>query len=744
MGILDKRVPAVYVEIEDKSYVGPTLDLPRPAYTVIISDRGPANMVTEITSWNEFLTLFGPPNIDKTGQAHYLCYQHLKYSNKLYVTRVCTEDATYANATIKYNHPAGSSQKIFGNFTFTNGSNVVECSDPESMDNIGIGDKIYHPADSPDFSLKVIDKITNNQTNTYQMILESEYQGSSGTVEYLYIFYDGTILINGNFNFNNGSNLVTVDNYTLLEGIEVGDWIYSDSDDHSKARQIIDINYYEGELILDDGYAGTTIIGPARIYRPFTMVYLKNINSPDEFDPADTDNVFTFYSYGPGSWYNSLFIKGVRNVDYETLYIDDLGNPLYKYAFMDLYIYEVQSDYSLKLIDGPYLVSFIRTTKEGDVVRNIVTGEELYIETVINSKSRIIQCKSALGADVLLNSDDAELKRLQIMTMFSEGRILKLNTLGREGFRLRNGSDGSQYNSQGRLDLSSNVILRGKVIQAFNGTLRSKDGSVENITQSIYPWFTFSYVYSGGYDAIVQNAARELVDIREDCLLLADTGRFETTPNGDERNRIIDVPWNTPHAMIYTQYRTFDDPFTGKRFYITPVYDAIECHLLTDANYWLSEPVAGIEKGALRRPAVLAYRPNLTKTGDLIDRELNPTIIEPEGVYIISQLTTYKRLSILKRAHVVKFIHYLRHTIPTILKDILQRKATMFWVTEARTRVENFMRKFLDQGDFSKYASIKSFTVDVEFDDVTSELIVLIKMTPIRAIERIIVRIVVY
>lgn len=745
MGSIDKRVPAVYIDIEDRSYAGPTIEQERPAYTVIICDRGPANRVVEVTSWSEFVTLFGEPNIDKTGQAHYLCYQHLKYSNKLYVTRVIDEKCTYANVAIKYNPPGGSSQKYFGDYTFTNDSNIVICGNPESLDNINIGDKVYAPTDSPTFALKVINKVSDPSTNTYQLVLEGPYQGSTlNNAEYIFVFFDGAVLRTGDFNFANGSNIVTVTDYNLLDGIHIGQWIYSDNDDHTYARQIIDVEYYEGRLILDAEYAGSTTTSNARIYTPFSLISLKNINSPDEISSSDTDNLWTFYSYGPGSWYNSIYIKGVRNIDYETLYIDDDGNPLYKYAFMDLYIYEIKPDGSQKLIDGPYLVSLIRTTKNGDVLRNIVTGEELYIETVINRNSKIVQCKGALGTDVLLNSPDDELKRLQVMSLFSEGTILKLNTIGLEGFTLKNGSDGNQYNSFGRLDLTTNVRLRGKVMQAFNGTLQSEDGSVENIKQSIYPWFRFSYVYSGGYDAVVQNAARELVEAREDCLLLADTGRFETSPDADIRNRLIDVPWNTMHAMIYTQYRTFDDPFTGKRFYITPVYDAIECHLKTDAMYWVSEPVANIEKGAVSRPTTLAYRPNLTKTGDLIDEELNPTIVEPEGVYFITQLTTYKRLSILKRAHVAKFIHYLRFALPSILKDILQRKATRYWLNEAENRVNNFMRRFLDQGDFSRYASIKSFTATVEFDDVTSELLVTLKITPIRAIERIIVRVVVY
>jgi len=406
-------------------------------------------------------------------------------------------------------------------------------------------------------------------------------------------------------------------------------------------------------------------------------------------------------------------------------------------------VYERQTDGTMKLLEGPWVVSLIRTTEDGSILRNIVTGEEMYIETIVNRYSKYLQCKSALAVDRLLLDTDAEQKRLQVLSLFSEGTILKLDTIGSNGFIMKSGTDGNQYNSLGNLDLTTNTLLRAKIIRAYNGTLVSLDGSIENIKQSIYPWYNFNYVYCGGYDAIVQNAARELVISREDCMALADLGNYNPSADEDLYDRRTNMPWNTMHAMLYSQYRTLDCPFTGKRFYITPTYDAIERHLLIDSIYWYSEPVANIEKGAIERAIVLAYKPNIAKMGDLIDEEINPTIIEPEGTYFITQLTTYKRLSILKRAHAVKFIHYLRQELPKLLKDILQRKATKYWLAQAEFRVNTFMSKFLDKGDFDRYASIKTFNVKMDFDEILSELNVLLTIHPIRAIERINVRIIV-
>lgn len=111
-------------------------------------------------------------------------------------------------------------------------------------------------------------------------------------------------------------------------------------------------------------------------------------------------------------------------------------------------------------------------------------------------------------------------------------------------------------------------------------------------------------------------------------------------------------------------------------------------------------------------------------------------IVEPQGKYILTQFTTWKRLSMLKRGHVAKFVAYCKKNIPKLLKDILQRKATAFWINQANLRVNTFLTKFLE-GPSERYSILKSFDVKVSFDDVASELNVYVNIYPIRAIERI-------
>ena len=84
---LDKRLPAVYVNIEDQSYMSETIEAGRTAFCCLISDRGPHNRVVELNSRQDLYDLFGKPNFTKYGQGHYFIDQHLKRSGKIYVVR---------------------------------------------------------------------------------------------------------------------------------------------------------------------------------------------------------------------------------------------------------------------------------------------------------------------------------------------------------------------------------------------------------------------------------------------------------------------------------------------------------------------------------------------------------------------------------------------------------------------------------------------------------------------------------
>jgi hypothetical protein len=598
----------------------------------------------------------------------------------------------------------------------------------------------------------------NSTANTIDINREGDddLRDAVNAIEYFPAIFP---IASASYDFVNGSNIVKctgISEVAILasyNGVSEEEWIFPGSDT-TVARQIIkkqqDLDedsstYLDYQLILDAPFTGDDAIDSiARSFVPMEIVNNINIRGEANIDETDADNIWSFYAVGAGKWYNKLYMVGRRNTALEKMFVDNDGEPLYPHMFMDLYVYQQNDDGSVTLMEGPWSVSLIKEipTSTGDkqIIRDLNTGKEMYIETVINDRSEFIRCKEAFGIEKILNEDVGEVTRLQIQTMFATGTVTSLDTRGYEGFFMEKGEDGVQYDDQDRLNLGHGKI-EGLLVQAYNGTLTSTDSSIELIVQTLYPRYQFDYVVAGGYSKNIQNAARQLCDTRQDCMCLGDTG-YNTSANDDINARENDVPWNSFNAMLYSQFRTRFDEHTGtSKYWFTPVYHALEQHLYVDNTYWISEPVAGIEKGAISESIKLAYKPAEVKMNDLMDKEVNVTISEPDGKYFLTQFTTWKRLSVMKRAHAVKFVHYLKKAMPPLLKDILQRKSTPFWVDMVDQRIKGFMQPFTATS--GNYASITEFSSVSAFDEARSEINTVLTIHPLRAIEAINVHIVV-
>ena len=557
------------------------------------------------------------------------------------------------------------------------------------------------------------------------------------------------------YNFTSGSNEVTCTDQAAYNAFSVGQWIYQSADTAVVAAQVISKSNVASsfKLILDRKYAGTSGTGVTAVkFLPYEFQTLPSVTSENLFNDPTHNTVYYFYANGAGSYYNKLIVRGTRNTDLEKYYIDEItGDPLYPYMFMDVAVYEVQDNGTQKLVEGPWTVSLTPRYpgNNPDPVKDLTSGRYLFIEDVINTESDLIRCVASTRDAVtgepkgefpaitkMMDSSDAELRRLQVMLMLTNSALVgTVNVTNSTGAIFESGTDGTGLFDTGG-NYNPNEALLGRVAQAYNGSLESVDKSVEQLPEFLYAWYSPDYIICGGFPATVQHAAFELSSRREDCLTLADTGGYKTSYEDDIESRLNDVPWNHWSAALYVQWRKIADQYTGQKIWASPVYHAIERHLYCDGAYWISEPVAGIEKGAINESIDLAYKANHTERGNLLEKELNCVIVEPQGKYILTQYTTYKRLSVLKRLHVAKFIMYLKKTIPSILKDLLQRKATPFWIGQAQLRVNSLLNKFVE-GPTERYSILKSFTVHIEFDDTTSSMNVSIDIVPIRAIERI-------
>lgn len=703
MPVTDRREPAVYVTIEDASYAAPAIEIGRTVYAVTVCDRGPHNRVLTFTSKAQFHKLMGKPDYRRTTLAHYLIDKALDYTNKVLVVRAMPEDSTLANAKI--------------------------CI-PEDPENQSVA------------MSTIVSKANNGGEAKFLFEADSKIVSSFDSASYAAIYAYG-----------------------------IGTWIYLKGEAQETSYQIVGFNSSESKFILDRKFSGITSTSDGdsiRKYNPFIVDHSVDINTitdlsdtnpeSDEFQTegyniADNSVVYQFVAKGTGSYYNKLKVMGTRNVQLEKMYTDEDGNVLYPYLFMDIGIYQMNDDGTKTLMEGPWQVSLTRKISTGSTIKDLSSGSILYIENVINENSLLLECidggavSEKLIATGSITEEQAAKNRLQVMSLLSiEGLTISSdgNISVGNGTQLENGTDGTvnvgaqplpMYNSSGNLE-SDREKLNGLIKQAYMGSMTSVDGSIEQLPECTYPWYEPDYIVTGGYPAEVQEGGRYLADYRQDCIHLGDTGGKKVNYSADIAARLDAVPWNVWTSALYVQYRKVYDMYTGERIWMTPVYHALERHLYCDGAYFIAEPVAGIEKGSIQESIQLAYKANHTERGDLMDKELNMVIVEPQGKYILTQFTTWKRLSVLKRLHVAKFVAYIRKVIPTLLKDILQRRATQYWIGQCNSRVSNFLNKFIES-NVERYSILKDFNVNVAFDDVRSEINLYVSITPIRAIERI-------
>jgi hypothetical protein len=748
MATSDKRESAVYVSIEDRSYIGPPTETGRTVYGVILCDRGPDNRVVTVTSQKEYQKLFGIPNIQRCSQTHYCLDKALEYTGKVLVCRVSPGDAELANTVVTMTSTttalSGTSFDFsinkydsYGNlWTYVESptSNEISVEDgkifmiPAATNDIEVGGDITIKYDNSNYMIGVVVSYDNV---TGELVVDIDRFLGEGT----YTDWEVTLtnLYEDNFVYGQMS-CSDVD----VEELAIGDWIYSASDNASVSQQVISLTKTSlgYNVVLDAPYTGTAGIGSIFTYVPFTLSSEDYITSPDDISEAE-NFLYHFYANGAGTYYNNLTVKCLRNYEMERMYTDNDGEPYYPYIFVDYFLYYINESGTETLLEGPWTVSLIRKTPNGEIIRDYQGGLPTFIEDVVNNNSDFVRVKCGNQLDQLsVGGASGEKLRLQAMLSLVRTSVVGITNLGSDGFILENGSDGT-----GLYDISNNIapsnLLYGRVATAYLGSMQSIDGTIEVLPEAIYPKFQIDYIISGGFPINIQYGAAQLASAREDCHHLADTGANYNDYTYDLRARMQTASWNFWTSSLYVQFRLIVDNYTGRSFWITPVYHAIQRHLDVDNKYFLAEPVANIEKGAIGDSIKLAYPTNHTTRGDLFDKELNFTLEENAGVYFALQFTTWKRFSALKRQHIAKFVSYLKTQIPTILRDVVQRRATRYWLSQAEFRMNTLFLKFLDGSSTDRYACVNSYSVNIEFDKQRSELNVYVTFAPILSIERI-------
>ena len=312
-----------------------------------------------------------------------------------------------------------------------------------------------------------------------------------------------------------------------------------------------------------------------------------------------------------------------------------------------------------------------------------------------------------------------------------------------QNWQLQAGSDGSNLNIDGVFNFNG----PGEV-GAENGKMLVIDFINNNpdLKETMYPRYKFDYIVDWTADLDVMNAIINLSD--NTGLFLGIIGlpisydpatdykiRTEKLYQSSFNNALYSGQWNLKHY----------DEYSGKNIPMSMSYYMMIDHLKIDNTMSITEPVAGIVKGQLPVSNVqLSYVPSSKDIEKLRFQQINTIIKESDGIYVIDQLTMYKKASKLSRINVVKVIQSMRKDLPPLLKTFIQVKETNNNISTIQSIVSNYMDKWkVTTGTTNPDAIFSDVSVSTTFLPEDYTLIVTIKVTPIGTIEKISIPIIV-
>jgi len=309
--------------------------------------------------------------------------------------------------------------------------------------------------------------------------------------------------------------------------------------------------------------------------------------------------------------------------------------------------------------------------------------------------------------------------------------------------KLYSGTDGEFLHVNGKLNL-------------FGPSAPGKQNAVElmldfynntpDLREVLYPKYDFDYMPDWTNIARVQQAIIGLADDIGVAMPILScplnyNPKIVTKDLADKdvvtrRENIFQSSYN---SMLYSGQQNKTHRTDGNlRMYMPMSYYAMVAHLRIDNQYSITEPVANIIKGTLDSAEInLTYAPTSLEIESLRNHQINAVIVEPDGTYIIDQLTMYKRNTKLSRANIVKVLHRIRKDLPKLLKDLLQLKALGSIIGEAKTRTEDYLSKWLVTPENDKDGIFSTITVDAAFNEETYKLRLTITVNPIGTIESI-------
>jgi hypothetical protein len=394
------------------------------------------------------------------------------------------------------------------------------------------------------------------------------------------------------------------------------------------------------------------------------------------------------------------------------------------------------------------------TAATGDVVIKYIddTATEVAKQILITDSQITFVSAAVTGASVdgyIVDGEEAfynlTFSPLGILVM-SEAPLLRhmiYSKLMDYSMKLYTGTDGENLHMNGKLNMQGTSAAGSQnakelMLNFYNNT--------EDLREVLYPKYDFDYIPDWTENIDVNVAIINLADdIGLSMPILSMPLNYDPTIITKElvdrdlttrKERLFQSSYNS--ALYSGQLNKTHRTANNLRMYMPLSYYAMISHLRIDNTFSITEPVANMVKGTLASTTLnLTYAPTSLEIEKLRNEQVNTVIVEPDGTYIIDQLTMYKKASKLSRINIVKVLHRIRKDLPKLLKDLLQTKAIGSVIDTAVTRTEGELAKWVITPENVVDGIFESASVKATFNDETYKLRLTITVKPVGTLESI-------
>lgn len=747
------KIPGVTTSVIDKTSSEVSLVGGRVPFIALFSKYGKG--FRYCTTPKELKYYHGAIDVNKYGLGMEFAADAFQYTGKVLTYRLVSPDATYANYCISVDKskfaPTAYDQLADEALANTASSKIVKVSTFESIN-------------SKDEYIASIDAISNDNANNNKIAFSILAQAPgvgyndlfctfSPAVDYEKLDSNREGETNYKFNFVRSS---IFENNTTGEVKALGDsFVFSLIDQDISTGKIITDMYNGDELFVNqisklrndfltfaidtDQEDGSSLIREemrkyATIDELLTEMGQKNrlliIDGGKKYEimcnadiVAQSDGTLkTVYALSRVVKNDNFYYNEADNVQYIS-FVDTAGTT--RYALLKWVPTEVgATTYTL----GYEVVS----TKPGTVDEVIpstryVDGTNAYYQISINPAGELVY--SQVG----------------FLRWYIYNYLLNHNIKLESGMDDNPANGNSLFNSAGYLYLPSGSIVNCKA----RDIIRTFFDENQEIREVLYPRYDFDYIpdWSNNVDVINSilsfgdsiGISMPLVSLPALAYNIGTNTNNEKAADADLELRNSLISLSTYNAMLYgsqiNKYHISNN--NGQRLRMPMSYYAMMAHLRIDRDFSITEPVANMIKGTLLGSSKknLAYSPTSQRIELLRNVQVNAVIDEPDGLYIIDQLTMYKKASKLSRGNVVKVLHRMRKDLPKLLKDLIQSKETSNVIDVALERTYTYLNKYRVSPENFADGIFSTINVNAVYNPDTYTLRLGVTVNPIGTIE---------